>query len=39
MSVNLIFVRKCNAGYRVLRDRTGFNFVDSLRFGLWLARG
>jgi hypothetical protein len=28
MSVNLIFVRKWNAGYRVLRDRTGFNFVD-----------
>jgi hypothetical protein len=24
--------------YRVLRHRNGFGFVESVRFGLWLAR-
>lgn len=39
MSAILISVRKWNASYRVLRYRNGFSFVDSVRFGLWLARG
>jgi hypothetical protein len=39
MSVVLIFVRKWNAWYRVLRYPYGFNFMDSLRYSLWLARG
>ena len=39
MSVILIFARKWNACYRVLRYRNGFSFVDSVRWGLWLARG
>jgi hypothetical protein len=28
-----------NKWYRVLRYREGFGPFDSLRFGLWLARG
>jgi hypothetical protein len=39
MSLNLFFARKWNAWYRVLRYRNGFTFVDSVRCGLWLARG
>jgi hypothetical protein len=38
MSV-LIFVRKWNASYRVLSYHFGFNLMNSLRFGLSLARG
>ena len=37
MSGILVFVRKWNACYRVLRYRNGFSFVDSVRSGLWLA--
>ena len=33
MSEVLIFVRKWNTSYRVLRYRTGFSFVDSVRWG------
>lgn len=39
MSVILILMRKWNAWYRVLRHGKGFSFVDSVRYGLWLARG
>ena len=39
MSVILVLLRKWNAWYRVLRYRKGFGFVDSVRCGLWLARG
>ena len=39
MSGILILVRKWNAWYRVLRHGHDFNLVDSLRLGLWLARG
>ena len=39
MSLALILVRKWNAWYRVLRHSKGFSFVDSVRYGLWLARG
>jgi hypothetical protein len=28
-----------NACHHVLRQRQSFSFVDSVRFGLWLARG
>ena len=38
MSVVLIFVRNWNASYRVLRYGNGFNFMNSLQYGLWLAR-
>jgi hypothetical protein len=38
MSVILVFTRKWNAWYRVLRDRNGFSFAESVRYGLWLAR-
>jgi hypothetical protein len=37
--MSVILLRKWNAWYRVLRYRNGFNFVDSVRCGLWLARG
>jgi hypothetical protein len=39
MSLILIFIRKSNRWYRVLRYRKGFGLFDSVRFGLWLARG
>jgi hypothetical protein len=39
MSVILVLVCKWNAWYRVLRYRNGFSFMDSLQYGLWLARG
>jgi hypothetical protein len=39
MSVILIFLRKWKGWYRVLRYGTGCSFVDSVRLGLWLARG
>ena len=35
----LVFTRKWNAGYRVLRHRNRFSFVESVRYSLWLARG
>ena len=35
----LILVSKWNAWYRVLRYSKGFGLLDSLRYGLWLARG
>lgn len=33
------FVRKWKQWYSVLRYRKGFGRLDSVRFGLWLARG
>jgi hypothetical protein len=35
----LIFASKWNKWYRVLRYGKGFGLFESLRFGLWLARG
>jgi hypothetical protein len=39
MSMILIFAAKWNRWYRVLRYSSGFGLFDSLRYGLWLARG
>jgi len=39
MSLILTFPRKWVRGYRVLRRGYGFSFFDSVRHGLWLARG
>src|SRR6202011_580245 len=39
MSLILVFARKWVGGYRLLRYRKAFSFADSIRFGLWLARG
>jgi hypothetical protein len=39
MSEVLVLVRKWNACHRVLCHRNEFSFTDSVRFGLWLARG
>ena len=39
MSRILVFTRMWNACYRVLRRRNKFSFVESVRYGLWLARG
>ena len=38
MSVILVFTRKWNAWYRVLRCRNRFSFAESVRYGLWLSR-
>ena len=35
----LTFTSKWKKWYRVLRHRRGFGLFDSVRFGLWLARG
>ena len=37
MSPVLIFFRKWNKWYRVLRYRKGFGLLDSVRYGVWLA--
>lgn len=34
-----MFLRKWNEWYGVLRHSKGFGRFDSVRFGLWLARG
>ncbi len=39
MSMTLMFVRKWVQWSRVLRYGKAFSFVDSMRYGLWLARG
>ena len=39
MSEILMLVRMWNAWYRVLRHGKAFGFADSVRYGLWLARG
>jgi hypothetical protein len=39
MSLILLFGRKWVDRYRVLRYGKAFSFVDSIRYGLWLARG
>jgi len=39
MSMILIFTGKWNRWYRVLRYGYGFGLLDSVRYGLWLARG
>jgi hypothetical protein len=38
-SLILIFTRKWTKWYRVLRYGKGFGLFDSVRYGLWLARG
>jgi hypothetical protein len=38
MSLVLVFARKWNAWYRVLRYRKGFSIADSAGHSLWLAR-
>ena len=38
MSATLIFMAKWRKWQRVLRCRKGFGLIDSVRFGLWLAR-
>ena len=38
MSRMLVLSRKWNSWYRVLRYHNGFSFMDSVRYGLWLAR-
>jgi hypothetical protein len=37
MSPVLVFLRKWNKWYCVLRYRKGFGLLDSVRYGLWLA--
>ena len=39
MSLILTFASKWARGYRVLRHGYGFNFMNSVRHGFWLARG
>ena len=39
MSAALIFMANWRKWQRVLRRRKGFGLIDSVRFGLWLARG
>jgi hypothetical protein len=39
MSLILVFARKWVEWYRVLRYSKAFGFADSIRYGLWLARG
>jgi hypothetical protein len=39
MSFILVFTRKWNMWYRILRYGKGFGLFDSMRYGLWLARG
>lgn len=39
MAMILIFAAKWNRWHRVLRNRKGFGLFDSVRYGLWLARG
>ena len=39
MSLILTFARKWVRWYRVLRYHKAFSFADSVRCGLWLARG
>jgi hypothetical protein len=39
VSFILTFIRKWNRWYRVLRYGKGFGLFDSVRYGLWLARG
>ncbi len=39
MSMTLIFTGKWNRWYRVLRHSHRFGLFDSVRYGLWLARG
>jgi hypothetical protein len=39
MSLILNFSRNWSKWYRVLRYGKGFGSFDSLRYGLWLARG
>lgn len=39
VSMILLFTRKWKRWYRVLRQGDGFGLFNSVRYGLWLARG
>ena len=39
MRLILNFATEWSACYSVLRYRNGFGLFDSVRYGLWLARG
>ncbi len=39
MSLILVFALKWVGWYRVLRYSKTFSFADSIRYGMWLARG
>jgi hypothetical protein len=39
MSTILVVTARWNRWYGVLRYRKGFELFDSVRYGLWLARG
>ena len=39
MTLILVFARQWVRWYRVLRYGKAFSFADSIRHGLWLARG
>ena len=39
MSLILIFALKWKSAFRILRYGHGFGLFDSVRHGLWLARG
>jgi hypothetical protein len=39
MSTILVVTARWNRWYRILRYRKGFGLFDSVRYGLWLARG
>jgi len=39
MPTALIFMTNWRRWQHVLRCRKGFGLIDSVRFGLWLARG
>jgi hypothetical protein len=38
MSISLSLLRKWNVWFGVLRHRNGFSLIESVRYGLWLAR-
>ena len=39
MSLIFVFIHNWHEAFRVLRWRNGFGMLDSLRYGVWLARG
>ena len=38
MSLILVFIRNWKKWYAALRCANGFGLLDSMRYGLWLAR-
>lgn len=39
MLLILVFIRNWKKWYAALRYANGFGLLDSMRYGLWLARG